>query len=818
MEVTQTNDHVTHAVIGGNATINMGISDSAEFFNILSSTLYTDQKLAVVREVLCNAWDAHVDAGITDRAVKVEISREKIVIQDFGCGIHKDMIGPIYGVYGNSTKKHDGKQTGGFGLGCKAPFAYTEHFEVISCHHGIKTIYSMSKSSAEVKGKPGITPIASFPTTETGMTITINMKQMNDSTEFVSLVRRIVANGDMNVELNGEQLDTIPFSTMKHDFLITWDHVYPTKNQAIYVRYGHVIYPVDTNSHYQHQYNKINEFLQQLPHTYNKINKIIFQAPAHSISVTPSREALSMQDHTIKTLQNMFALFLDRLDKAMKIEASKVMKERIESCIMEEKIGLLFDPVEKIPNISAKDEPDDKLYIVDFNSLTRRHIRAHYPKYEGFRTKDILQRIDTLIASNCGPRGLLQSYRSSFIKESKRPSHDPDSWLLRKVVAPLVQKMKGTELIPERLMVYGHGLGRKWHYDTGKILPVCHADKAARLEMEYYLPYLRNIIVLSYSRVDIEDRIGKFPEIKDALCLNTGYLLYVVPRSQKKAEAARQFFAETGMAILDCTLSQPWEPSWTAEPVERTPPKPKKKGYACFSSAIQDENYSLQLCRADDATRIENPRWFARVPGKNREGVYPNHLGKLSANATKIVVTLFGSMGAVTTTSSQEENLKDKGVKPLDVWIREEVANKIQSSPIIQNYLTYAHWRVFDFTGIDAAESEIYHMCMKIPMLRKEFGLVNEMTQEDRRYLTLYREFTRYVHEERDFPLLVEARKFVQSLPIAIEAVKLRNKIVNNDLLKLLDIDKVHRILTSNPTFHADKIDSTMQILRITMQ
>ncbi|NKX37731.1 hypothetical protein HGG70_07340, partial [Rhodobacteraceae bacterium R_SAG4] len=60
MEVTHINHKDTHAVIGGQAAEAFSISQNAEFFEVLSSTLYSNKKLAVVREVLCNAWDAHL--------------------------------------------------------------------------------------------------------------------------------------------------------------------------------------------------------------------------------------------------------------------------------------------------------------------------------------------------------------------------------------------------------------------------------------------------------------------------------------------------------------------------------------------------------------------------------------------------------------------------------------------------------------------------------------------------------------------------------------------------------------------------------------
>ena len=177
MLVAHASDHITHAVIGGKKSIDFGISDDPAFFQILSSALYKDPMLAMVRETICNAWDAHIDSGRIDQPIVITLDDDYLIIKDFGNGIPDAMIGPIYGVYGASTKKNDGRQTGGFGLGCKSPFAYTDHFEVTSCHAGTKTIYNMSKSSAQVQGKPSIVPIASFPTTESGITVKIPLNQ-----------------------------------------------------------------------------------------------------------------------------------------------------------------------------------------------------------------------------------------------------------------------------------------------------------------------------------------------------------------------------------------------------------------------------------------------------------------------------------------------------------------------------------------------------------------------------------------------------------------------------------------------------------------
>lgn len=122
MQVTHTSDRITHAVIGGEEKIQMKVNADAAFFHMLSDTLYSDKPMAVVREVLCNAWDAHIEAENTHTPIKVYFSEDnEFVVEDFGKGIPKDKMGDIYGTLGGSTKQKNSEVTGGFGLGCKSP-------------------------------------------------------------------------------------------------------------------------------------------------------------------------------------------------------------------------------------------------------------------------------------------------------------------------------------------------------------------------------------------------------------------------------------------------------------------------------------------------------------------------------------------------------------------------------------------------------------------------------------------------------------------------------------------------------------------------
>ena len=121
------------------------IQENAKMFDILSSRLYTDKILAPIRELLCNAYDAHVAAGIPDRPIEVTIT-DNFSVRDFGTGLSVEDMTELYTTYGASNKADSNNFIGCLGLGSKSPFAYTSMFTVISRHKGMvhKFVCSMS--------------------------------------------------------------------------------------------------------------------------------------------------------------------------------------------------------------------------------------------------------------------------------------------------------------------------------------------------------------------------------------------------------------------------------------------------------------------------------------------------------------------------------------------------------------------------------------------------------------------------------------------------------------------------------------------------
>jgi len=104
-------------------------------FKIMSDGIYNDKILACIRELSCNAADAHIAAGKNDVpfAVHIPTALDPIfTVTDAGTGMSHGDVKNLYCGYFNSSRNRSNEYTGAMGLGSKSPFSYTEGFTVIS--------------------------------------------------------------------------------------------------------------------------------------------------------------------------------------------------------------------------------------------------------------------------------------------------------------------------------------------------------------------------------------------------------------------------------------------------------------------------------------------------------------------------------------------------------------------------------------------------------------------------------------------------------------------------------------------------------------
>lgn len=115
--------------------IEFGIGNSGFIMDILSAKIYSNPIKAIIQEVCSNALDANVENKNGDKPIVVKLPdfyAQDFYIQDFGVGISPDRMANIFTQYGCSTKRRDNNQIGGFGLGAKTPFAYTDSFGILT--------------------------------------------------------------------------------------------------------------------------------------------------------------------------------------------------------------------------------------------------------------------------------------------------------------------------------------------------------------------------------------------------------------------------------------------------------------------------------------------------------------------------------------------------------------------------------------------------------------------------------------------------------------------------------------------------------------
>lgn len=128
------NNNATNSNSDDNFSSTFGITDSEMILGILRKNMYSDPIGSICREISSNARDAHREAGV-DAPIRIHLptpQKPLFKIRDFGNGITPERMDNVYTNYGNSTKRGDNVQTGGFGLGAKTPFAYAERFGIKS--------------------------------------------------------------------------------------------------------------------------------------------------------------------------------------------------------------------------------------------------------------------------------------------------------------------------------------------------------------------------------------------------------------------------------------------------------------------------------------------------------------------------------------------------------------------------------------------------------------------------------------------------------------------------------------------------------------
>ncbi len=309
-------------------------------FKILSDQLYSDKVLAVVRELACNAYDAHVDAGKQDVPFRVHMPNTLepwFAVRDWGIGLSHDNVTNLYTTYFGSTKRDSNDKVGCLGLGSKSPFAYTESFTVTSWFDGTKRTYTAYIGE---EGIPMITLMGEEPTKEVNgieVSLAVLPKDFSEFADKAKIALRRFNPAPEVVGCSDFEMESVEY-WMEGDGWSLRKEVsgyYNRRNTGPVAVQGSVAYPLDSNA------------LKDLSDENQKLLglSIDIHFDLGELAVTPSRESLSYSDgtkNTIDTIGNVKA----RLDKVFAELPSKFEHE-FDSCASHWDACVLFNDLFK---------------------------------------------------------------------------------------------------------------------------------------------------------------------------------------------------------------------------------------------------------------------------------------------------------------------------------------------------------------------------------------------------------------------------------------------------------------------------------------
>lgn len=852
MQVSYADDHITHAVVGGKQAINFGISEDPAFFQILSSALYKDPMLAMVRETICNAWDAHIDSGRTDRPLMITLDDEHLCIRDFGKGIPDSLIGPIYGVYGASTKKNDGRQTGGFGLGCKSPFSYTDHFEVTSWHAGLKTIYSMSKSSGQVQGKPSITPLASFKTDETGIQVRIPLVEDKQNHRLYSLVRQVVLNGDIKAIFNGDLLPTIGLDIAENGFILLHKHNHSEVDlehlkDDIYVRYGNVIYPVDDSAEYSELYKLVNNIV-----SYKYSCRLILQAEPDSISITPSRESLTMSDITVATIKDLFNKFMAQFHRNVAIATRhrEFVDDYVQAAIHESdtihnKLEISKWVVPGVPDTTCEAilRNNDQFAMLE---VIRRYSHASkldaniYVKYMGDYLSGLAQLGDLdrglvhswistankahALMSN--PRNYHRGYATNIKNRKMRHYSEREhatAWWRKHILLPLVRKLlKASKFDINKLMYFSPLMTSKvdsWQRRDN--VPIGVSQVAIPNHTYNLSSLLKSAIVACHNAKLINKRLPDTQTLGMGQIFFGNFFVYEVTRKKGEAEDVLAMLrAVDGLEVIDMTGRTEQEQAIYEErqamvayaraqaaagkPVPTKALKKTKPGLFRFDQLVVsdrriDTHMFLDL---QDPERVEKPTFIEKIStaasGRNQLSTYSN------TEVSWAIAKLYGKEGAVTNKSDVYERYIKKGAMKLEDYVLSKLLPLVEHSPTLKPHHTASISKIkkyidgkFDHYQQYAIEP-IIDLISSIPMLHDLLPGLVKLSDDDQLRVVIW-EHVRYSYPHSSKHDVVRIAAAVDALDLdpALQAV-IDKMFTDNKYLRLVNINELKSFFKRN--------------------
>jgi hypothetical protein len=291
-----------------------GIGDVSTIIDILRNRLYSNPIQTLVQEYICNARDAMREAGNWGKKELVigvpNAIKPTFSVRDYGVGLSPERVQKVFVLYGASTKRDSNNQTGGFGIGAKSAWSYTDSFTVTTFVDGVKRIYVAHLGHNNVGS---FDMISETKTDEANGTMVEVAVKSADITTFSKAIQRCVCLWKEPIKLLGTtESFSYPVKYEDDNLLIldiknSYRATNTFDNYSTYLAIDGVIY----------QWNKSDSYLSNLSSDYIYLYKF----KTGEIEVSASREEVTNSDDNkekIKQKINQVHKMVDGLIEDMK--------------------------------------------------------------------------------------------------------------------------------------------------------------------------------------------------------------------------------------------------------------------------------------------------------------------------------------------------------------------------------------------------------------------------------------------------------------------------------------------------------------------
>ena len=285
---------------------NFTIGNEALVVDILRSKMYHNPIKTICQEIVSNARDAHREIGDTTTPITVFMPSSfdmSYTVQDFGPGMSIDRIENVYTKYAVSTKNDSNDQTGGFGLGAKSPWAYTDSFYVETIADEPNGFRYKSKYAAFIgEGNQSKLALLSREKTNehTGTSVTVPVKTQSDRSRFESYTFDVCNYWDLQPNYKNTQsaeqteFTKLPFCIIKKHY-----QKYGSDRTILVDDIPYVLSSVNNNTN----------IIQSIPRS------VVLSFDTGELSLSATREAIEDNEANLKAIEAKIENYKSHIDQ-----------------------------------------------------------------------------------------------------------------------------------------------------------------------------------------------------------------------------------------------------------------------------------------------------------------------------------------------------------------------------------------------------------------------------------------------------------------------------------------------------------------------